>query len=71
MSTAYRALLVVGVLLLLAGLVTHLTGPVAGTTSRAFLSLADALFLLAIALAVGRLLEWSPAKEQKAEGGSG
>ena len=63
MSTAYRALLVVGVLLLLAGLVTHFAGPVVGTSSRGFLSLADAFFLLAIALAAGRLIEGPPARE--------
>jgi len=50
----------VAVISLVAGVVAHVVGPIAGTSSRGFVSLTDACLLLAIALAVGRLLQ-SPA----------
>jgi len=65
-STAYWILIVIAVLSLVAGMVTHLTGPVLGTSSRGFLSLTDACLLLAIALAAGRLLK-CPAGKPEAE----
>jgi hypothetical protein len=64
-STAYWVLIVVAVVAILAGLVTHVVGPIAGTSSRGFISLADACLLLAIALAVGRLLPSPAAKPQE------
>ena len=60
MSTAYWVLITVAVISLVAGVVAHVVGPIAGTSSRGFVSLTDACLLLAIALAVGRLLQ-SPA----------
>lgn len=55
-STVYWGLIAVAVISLLAGIVAHVVGPFAGTSSRGFISLTDACLLLAIALAVGRLL---------------
>ena len=63
-STIYWALIVVAVISLFAGIVAHVVGPFAGTSSRGFVSLTDACLLLAIALAAGRLLQCPAAKPE-------
>jgi hypothetical protein len=65
MAAVYKALLVTGVLSLLAGMMAHFTGPLAQTSSRGFLSFGEACFLLAIAVAAGQLFGGGAGKGQE------
>ncbi|MGQ9730143.1 MAG: hypothetical protein ACUVX8_02630 [Candidatus Zipacnadales bacterium] len=66
MLTIYWILLVVGVLSFVTGMVAHFVGPFAMTSSSGFLRFAEACFLLAIAMAVGPLLQKGPGHTQTA-----
>ncbi len=64
MAAIYKALLVVGVVSLLAGMMAHFVGSFAQTSSAGFLSFSEACFLLAIAVAAGELFRPGAPKEQ-------